>query len=163
MDKQRLHNEMKAFLGPPGGRRVAVVGIGNAVRRDDAAGLRVIELLQGKGLKDVLLLRTETVPESYTGVIRDYAPTHVILIDAAAFNGSPGAARTIPPEKIANATVSTHSLPLSVFIGYVAKTICLNIVLIGIQGEDNGMGEGLTPEVEEGARKVATLLEELLE
>jgi len=163
LDQPRLRNELKTFLGPQEGRRVTVVGIGSTIRRDDAAGLCVIELLEGKRLRDVQLLKTETVPESYTGVIRDFAPTHVILIDAASFNGSPGDARTISPEKIANATVSTHSLPLSVFIGYVAKTICPNVVLLGIQGQDNGMGEGLTLEVEKGTRRVAALLKELLE
>ncbi len=158
-----LQDELKAFLGQPEGRRVAIVGIGSTIRRDDAAGLRVVELLESRELKEVLLLRTETVPESYTGVIRDFAPTRVILIDAAAFGGYPGDARTILPDRISNATVSTHSLPLNVFIGYVSKTICPNVVLIGIQGADNGMGEGLTPEVEEGAKRIATLLEELLE
>jgi len=160
--QHNLRDELTVFLGPRQGRRVVVVGIGSAIRRDDAAGLRVVELLKGKFANDVLLLRTETVPESYTGVIRDFAPTHVILVDAAAFGGSPGEARTIPPARIADTVVSTHSLPLNVFIGYVAKTICPNVVLVGIQGADNGMGEELTLDVEHGAQRIATLLEELL-
>ncbi|MCX6648455.1 MAG: hydrogenase 3 maturation endopeptidase HyCI [Candidatus Bathyarchaeota archaeon] len=157
-----LRAELEAFLGAPEGRRVVLVGIGSPMRHDDIVGLKVLEYLEGKTPRSVLLLPTETVPESYTGAIRDFQPTHVLLIDAANFNGAPGGARIIPPNLIANASVSTHSLPLHVLIGYIKKTICENVVLVGIQGVNIDMGEGLTPEVERGASEIAKMLLDLL-
>jgi hydrogenase 3 maturation protease len=157
-----LRTELEAFFGAPEGRRVVIVGIGSPMRHDDVVGLKVLELLEGRTPRSVKLLPTETVPESYTGAIRDFKPTHVILVDAANFNGTIGAGRIIPPRLIANASVSTHSLPLHVLIGYIKKTICENVILVGIQGMNIEMGEGLTPEVEKGASKIAEMLLEIL-
>jgi hydrogenase 3 maturation protease len=156
-----LRAELRAFLGGAEGRRVVVVGVGSPIRLDDFVGLRVLELLEGRAPEGVLLLSTETVPESYTGSIRDFHPTHVLIVDAANFGGRPGEGRLIPPEAIANTSVSTHSLPLHIFISYVKKTICPNVALLGIQAAKIDMGEGLTPAVEEGAAEMAKLLTEL--
>jgi hydrogenase 3 maturation protease len=157
-----LRGGLASFLGSIEDRRVVIVGIGSPMRRDDFVGLRVLELLSGRMPINVLLLPTETVPESYTGSIRAFEPTHVILLDAANFGGAPGEARIVSPKAIANTSVSTHSLPLHVFIGYVKQTICDKVVLVGIQGVDIEMGEGLTPGVEKGAQALAKILTELL-
>lgn len=157
-----LRGALSTFLGSAEGRRVVIVGIGSPMRRDDFVGLRVLELLSGMMPENVLLLPTETVPESYTGSIRSYKPTHVVLLDAANFGGAPGEARIVSPKAIVNTSVSTHSLPLHVFIEYVKQTICEKVTLVGIQGMNIEMGEGLTPEVEKGARDLATMLQELL-
>jgi len=157
-----IKGELSAFLGIAKGRRVVIVGIGNSMRHDDFVGLKVIELLSVMKIENVLLLLTETVPESYTGSIRSYEPTHVILLDAANFGGSPGEARIVSPKTIVNISVSTHSLPLDVFMGYISQTICEKVVLVGIQGLDVELGEGLTPGVEKGAHDLAKILQELL-
>lgn len=157
-----LRSELHGFFGESESRRVILVGIGNPLRRDDGVGLRVVELLEDKNLRNVLLLRTETVPESYTGAIREYSPTHILLIDAANFDGKPGEGRIIPTKMIANLSLSTHSLPLNIFVDYVRKSICDNVKLLCIQGVEVGFGEGFTPDVEEGAKNIAELLYELL-
>lgn len=157
-----LREELGGFFGGPEGRRVVLVGIGSPIRHDDVVGLRVLELLEGKLPQSVLLLPTETVPESYTGAIRDFAPTHVLLLDAAHFSGVPGEGRMIPTKMIANVSVSTHSLPLHIFIGYVQKSICPKVALLGIQGVNIELGEGITSLVDEGAKLIAKLLINLL-
>ena len=157
-----LREELRVFLGGPKGRRVVLVGIGSPIRHDDVVGLKVLELLEGKLPPSVLLLSTETVPESYTGVIRDFAPTHVLLVDAANFKGAPGEGRIIPSRMIANVSISTHSLPLHIFINYIEKSICTNVALLGIQGVNIELGEGITSEVEEGASIVSKILIDLL-
>ena len=93
-----LSEEIGSFIGGGSGKRVAIVGIGSPIRGDDAVGLYVLDLLKDMKLGDTLLLRTETVPESYTGKLRDFNPTHVILVDAANFRGEPGEVRVISTE-----------------------------------------------------------------
>ena len=141
---------------------MVLVGVGSPIRHDDIVGLRVLELLKGKTPMSTLLLPTETVPESYTGTIREFQPTHVLILDAANFNGKPGEGRIIPPEAIANTSVSTHSLPLHVFIDYVRKSICEKVALLGIQGVNIDFGEGLTPEVDKSAVEIANILLDLI-
>jgi len=157
-----LRAELQVFLGEATRRRVVVVGVGSPIRGDDIVGFKVLQLLEGKLSDNVLLLQTETVPESYTGAIRDFQPTHVIIVDAANFHGAPGEARIIPPKAIANTSVSTHSLPLHLFIGYVKESICPNVVLIGVQGVNIDLGAELNPSVEKGATEVTDILVKLL-
>ena len=157
-----LKAELEAFLGASEARRVVLVGIGNPMRHDDVVGLKVLEYLEGKTSKNVLLLSTETVPESYTGVIRDFRPTHVLLLDAADFKGSPGDGKIIPLKSITNSSISTHNLPLPALIGYIQNTICPNIALIGIQVINIEYGEGFSLEVEKGAKKIANLIHNIL-
>ncbi|HIH89110.1 TPA: hydrogenase 3 maturation endopeptidase HyCI [Candidatus Bathyarchaeota archaeon] len=157
-----LREKLQTFLGSTEGRRVVVVGVGSPIRHDDFAGLRVLELLAGHTPENVLLLTTETVPESYTGTIRDFNPTHILIVDAANFQGTPGEARIIPLNAIANTSISTHSLPLHIFINYIKKSICPNVTLLGIQGVNVDLGEGMTPSVENGAVEAAILLQNLL-
>jgi hydrogenase 3 maturation protease len=157
-----LEEDLRAFLGSDAGRRVALVGIGSPIRSDDRVGLRVLELLEGKKLRDTLLISAETVPESYTGAIRDYNPTHMIMVDAAHFRGAPGEGRLIPTQQIQGTAVSTHSLPLHIFADYIRNTVCGNVALLGIQGVNIDFGESITPEVENGALKVAQVLEKVL-
>jgi hydrogenase 3 maturation protease len=157
-----LKEELEEFFGSAKERRVVLVGIGSPIRHDDVVGLRVLELLEAKLPPSILLLPTETVPESYTGSIREFAPTHILLLDAAHFGGVPGEGRIIPTEIITNISISTHSLPLHIFIDYIKKSICPRVLLLGIQGANIELGEGITMEVEEGAKLIAKILIDLL-
>jgi hydrogenase 3 maturation protease len=157
-----LREDIEAFIGNRSGKRIAIVGIGSPIRGDDAVGLYVLELLKDKKLGDTLLLRTETVPESYTGKLRDYNPTHVILVDAANFRGEPGEVRIIPTKSISGARLSTHNLPLNIYADYVRSSICPNLILLGVQGVNIDLSEELTPSVETGARNLAEIFVEIL-
>ena len=158
-----LREELRVFFGDFKNRRVVIVGIGSPIRHDDIIGLKLLELLEGNTPDRVMLLSTETVPESYTGVIRDFQPTHVLLVDAANFNGKPGEGRIIQSKAIANTSVSTHSLPLHIFIDYIKKSICGNVSLLGIQVVNIELGDGITPEVEKKATIIAEILIDLLQ
>ena len=156
-----LREELADFLGD-GDRRVAVVGIGSPIRGDDAVGLLVVEELQGFGLRNVLLVSAETVPESFTGKIRDFEPTHVLMVDAADFGGDPGDARMIPKAAIGGSTISTHSMPLSVLIDFIEKTTESRVALLGVQPKGVELGSEVTPEVKEASIKIASLICDLI-
>ncbi|MFP3951059.1 MAG: hydrogenase maturation peptidase HycI [Candidatus Bathyarchaeia archaeon] len=155
--------DLEDFLGTREARRVAILGIGSPIRGDDSVGLEVLDYLKEKDLSDeVLLLRTETVPESFTGEVRAYSPTHIILLDAAHFEGEPGEVRVIPPDKIKGQTVSTHNMPLSIFVEFLKKSITGNVILLGIQGVNIGFQESLTPSVRRGVEELADKIYKVL-
>jgi hydrogenase 3 maturation protease len=156
-----LREELADFLGD-GDRRVAVMGIGSSIRGDDAVGLLVVEELQRFGLRNILLVSAETVPESFTGKIRDFEPTHVLMVDAADFGGDPGDAKMIPKAAIGGSTISTHSMPLSVLIDFIEKTTESRVALLGVQPKEMELGSEVTPDVREASRKIASLMCDLL-
>jgi hydrogenase 3 maturation protease len=142
--------------------KTIIIGVGNPLRGDDGVGSKIIELLEKMDLQDVMLLNTETVPEAFTGKISEYEPTHVLLVDAANFRGNPGEARLISSAKIGGTAVSTHSLPLTIFISYIEKTLDVKVKLLGIQPKQIEFYSKMTPEVEEASKKISEKLGKIL-
>lgn len=131
-------------------RRVAFLGIGHPLRRDDAAGVEVCERLRPRlrGRSDVLVVSGGSAPENCIGALRAFAPDLVVVIDAARMGQTPGTLLRIDPSDPRLAGASTHTLPLPMFCEYVATTLDCRVTLLGIEPADTSFGEGLTPVVE---------------
>ena len=144
-------------------KRVVVAGIGNPIRRDDFVGVKIVQDLQGKVPKNVLLIECETVPESYMQEIVDFKPSHVLLVDAAILGLKPGETGLVLPEQITDfPAITTHVLPLRIFCEYITKMAEAKIALLLIEPEDTEFGEGLTATVQAAAEEVTKRLIELL-
>ena len=156
-----LDEGLRAYFGA-GKRRVVLVGVGNTIRGDDAVGPKVIELLEAKPMENVLLLNTESVPEAFTGKVEEFNPTHVLMIDAANFKGAPGETKLITGEQIGGQAISTHNLPLNIFISYIEKSLDVTVLLLGIQPLSIGLGEQITEPVEAATVSVVDTLYQIL-
>ena len=145
-----------------GERRIVLVGVGNPMRADDGVGPKIIELLQERHLENVLLINAETMPEAFTGKVEKYKPTHVMLIDAANFRGQVGEARLITGAQIGGQALSTHSLPLTLFISYIEKSMDVTVILLGIQPKTIDFDMRMSREIEDAAVSVADTLYQVL-
>jgi len=141
--------------------RTIVLGIGNRLGGDDAAGTAVVDRLNQRHQRAGVPISTEimaidagTAPESYTSVIRRHRPDLLILVDAADMGLPAGAQRTIPPEKISTLAFSTHSMPLSVLLSYV-KEFCGKVLLIGLQPAHTEIGEHISRAVRRSVKELA--------
>jgi hydrogenase 3 maturation protease len=112
---------------------ILILCIGNQEGGDDGIGPYIAERLKSMPSAD-MVIDSGTVPENYTGVIRRQHPETLILIDAAEMNLPAGEIRIIPKEKLGTMHLSTHRIPLSVFIQYLEKEVP-HIIFIGIQPE----------------------------
>ena len=128
-------------------RRIVIVGVGNPIRRDDNIGVEIVGRLEGKVPESVLLIKSETIPEESLGPIIDFKPTHILIIDAALLNLSPGSAKLVVSIESSGTAISTHFLPLQLFCEYLAKMTGAKIAMLLIQPRDTSFGEGLTPEL----------------
>ncbi|MEM1658903.1 MAG: hydrogenase 3 maturation endopeptidase HyCI [Candidatus Jordarchaeales archaeon] len=145
-----------------GARRVAVIGVGSRFRGDDALGLEVARRLKGAGLRGVLVVEAETVPENFTGELRRFHPSHVLLVDAAHFGGKPGDVVVASgSSSMRGVSFSTHHMPLSMFARFVEASIGSTVVLVGVQ-PGSLHGEGLSPEVEDAVSILTKILSEVL-
>jgi hydrogenase 3 maturation protease len=160
-DKYSIQNALERWFVDA--ERVVVAGIGNPIRRDDFAGMKIVQELEGKVSEKVHLLECETVPESFLEPIVEFNPTHVLLIDAAFLGLKPGEVRLIDPERIADfPAVTTHMLPLRIFCEYITKMTEAKIALLLIEPKNTEFGEDLTPEVQTAAEKIASILQKTL-
>jgi hydrogenase 3 maturation protease len=159
--KKGIEIDVKNWLS--NAQKVVVAGIGNQLRKDDFVGIEIVRNLRNKVSQFVYLIECETVPESFIEPITEFQPTHILLIDAAMLNLSPGSSKLIDPSQmIKRPALSTHALPLRIFCEYLAKTTDAKIALLVIQPKETDFGEGLTLKLRETAATLTNLLSSLL-
>jgi hydrogenase 3 maturation protease len=95
-------------------------------------------------LPDVNVFYAGTTPESVTVPIRRSQPDHVILIDAADMGVRPGTIAVLKPGRIQANLVSTHCLPLSAVMKFIAQDSKTRVTLVGIQPDISGPGKRLS-------------------
>jgi hydrogenase maturation protease len=143
-----------------------VIGIGNEVRGDDAAGLHVTRKLRSSVRDNVRIV------ESSGGVteLLDLwdGQDLVFVVDAIRSGGRPGSWLRIPvgpqPLSASLAGSSTHGLSLAsaVALGQVLGKMPKRLVVYGIEVFRFDAGSGMSPEVVTGvAGLTAALAEEL--
>lgn len=173
-----LPSMMSALAGQGGSceteMKELILGIGNSLKGDDGVGPYVVGRLNdrlcsiaaepdgaegaGRGTER-FAIDCGMVPENYSSVVRKHSPDRVVLVDAAEIGLPPGSARAIPPDRAGLMCVSTHRMPLSLFVSYL-KDFCPDVVLLGIQPERMELGAAMCREVVEAADRLATLIAE---
>lgn len=145
---------MQANIKP--GWKIAVLGIGSTLRSDDAAGMYFIELLEKLVKKEnVLLLAGSTAPENFTGVLKNFAPDKLFIVDAAYIGLLPGKARIVPAADISGVSFSTHMLPLPVMLKYLASEMRCDVIFMGIQPVCTEQGFRMDDAVKMGTERLA--------
>jgi hydrogenase 3 maturation protease len=115
--------------------RLAVLGIGNELNGDDAAGVLVVRVLRARlgDQPQVLLIEAGLAPENFTGVLRRFEPDLVMLVDAAEMGSQPGEVAWVEWQETGGLSASTHSLPPTVLSQYLIHELGCQVGLIGIQ------------------------------
>ena len=140
--------------------KVLVIGVGNTLRGDDAAGPEILTALEGK--VKAHLLDVGEVPESYTGRILAEQADTIVLIDAADFGAAPGDVAVLEAEDLAGGSLSTHQLPLDLFFRYLRENSQAEIFAVGIQPAQLILGEPMSAPVASSVEALAQVLQNLL-
>ena len=136
--------------------RTVVIGIGNALRGDDGAGIAVAERLHGVACDE----EPSRLIEAWEGA--DAA----ILVDTVVSGAPPG---TLHRFDASEEPIPAHELRSSTHAIGVAETIELaralgrlpkRVVVYGIEGARFDPGDPLSPEVEAAVRRVVATIEE---
>lgn len=125
--------------------KLIILGIGNDIRGDDGLGPYIINCLSNlnkdasnnnvlggadidnsvnlgdiiRFSENILLINGGSVPENFTGPIKKFNPSHIIIIDACLMNMNPGEVNIVSKDNIVNVSVSTHSMSLTYLIKYL--------------------------------------------
>ncbi|MBO0819284.1 MAG: hydrogenase maturation protease [Nocardiopsaceae bacterium] len=143
-------------------RRALVIGIGNAYRSDDGAGLAVAGQVRAAGLPSVTVTEFEGEPVSLIGAW-DGAPV-VYLADAVSSGGEPGtvyrfdATAGLPPAPLRHRGTHAFSLADVVELGRVLGRLPARLIAFGIEGAEFSAGTGMSPQAARGARAAAAQL-----
>ncbi len=129
--------------------RLAIMGVGNELNGDDAAGVTVVRALKNALAErpHLLLIEAGPSPENFTGPLRRFGPNVVLIVDAANMGMRPGSARWIEWQDTEGLSASTHSLPPSVLASYLIQELDCRVFLLGIQAQRLDFGEPLSKPV----------------
>ena len=144
--------------------RIALLGIGNELNGDDAAGVWIARglLSVSKDSPNLLILECGTVPENAFGDLRRFKPDFILLVDAADIGEKPGSAKFIDPHDTSGFSASSHSLPFSVLAKYLENEFSCGIGLLGIQPASLEFDAGLSSEVKNSVNIVTKGLANIL-
>ena len=140
--------------------RIAILGIGQELRGDDAIGSLVARQLQARrpATSDGLVLDGGAAPESQTGPLRRFRPDVVILVDAAQMDAPAGAIRWLAWADTQGLSASTHTLPLHVLAYFLTLTLGCEVFLVGIQPADTTLAAEVSPAVRAAGEAVISAL-----
>jgi hydrogenase 3 maturation protease len=146
--------------------RITILGIGNCLRSDDAAGpliaRRLAESRLIRDLDSLLVIDAGQAPENVTAELRRFAPQVVILIDAAEMDEAPGTIRWVGMEEIDGMSASTHTMPLSMLARYLILELDCEVKILGIQPQFTEIGESLSRDVLQAVDEIVNGLADLL-
>jgi hydrogenase maturation protease len=140
-----------------------VIGVGNAWRNDDAAGLEVARLLAGR-LEGVEVLEREGEP---TSLIDAWEGAEAVwLADAVSSGAEPGtihrhdASAEALPARLYDTSTHHFGLAEAVELARALGRLPERAIVFGIEGASFDTGETLSPEVQQAAARVAQAIRE---
>jgi hydrogenase maturation protease len=139
-----------------------VVGVGNALRGDDDAGLAVARAMKSEQPADVTILELDG---DITSLI-DHLPGYdvVMIVDATHSGSSPGTIHRFDTSTVplpdSKSTRSTHGMTLGSVLELARLQQCLpkRVLVYGIEGKQYAHGAVMSPEVEKAVRIVAQMI-----
>jgi hydrogenase maturation protease HycI len=138
--------------------RLAVVGIGHELRGDDAAGIAIARKLQSSENERLRVINAGAAPENFTGVLREFVPDLVLIVDAMQMNEPPGTVQLFNVHDTENYGVTTHALSCHMFALYLEVELNCVVKLLGIQAGQDSLGAELSPEVRQSVASIARVL-----
>lgn len=154
--------ELSRTLSRPDGAppRLAVIGVGQTLRSDDAAGPLVIRRLHDLLPADdrLCLVDAGHAPENCLGPVARFQPDFILFIDAIAAENPPGTVIWLPGAAAEETGGGTHMLSLSTLAEYLTAATDAAVSIIGIQPASMGLGDLLSPAVAAAVEQVAATL-----
>ncbi len=150
------------FAPPP--TEVVIVGCGNLLRGDDAAGPILVRKLADRGLPSgIRLIDGGTAGMDVAFAMR--GARRAIVIDASALGVAPGTIHRVPGEELVDLTPpqgNLHSFRWDQALGFaqwlLKEDYPEEVTVWLIEGESFTVGEPLTPAVEGAVDRVADLI-----
>ncbi|HTY07774.1 MAG TPA: hydrogenase 3 maturation endopeptidase HyCI [Candidatus Edwardsbacteria bacterium] len=148
-------------------RVIAVMGIGNEMMGDDAAGVLLVRDLKKlvpaarQGAR-IHLFECSTTPENFTGAVARAKPDAVLMVDSAEMRAAVGEVRLLDAAAMQTMMHSTHTMPLSFLAGYIERTASTTVLALGIQAGqimlDQPVSRPVAASVKQAARDIAAII-----
>jgi hydrogenase 3 maturation protease len=147
-----------------GAEKIFVLGIGMNWKGDDRLGCALARALAKKlpASPDIRIISGGEAPENFTGAIRAFAPSHVLLIDAVDHGLAPGTVFLADEQSITVGDMASHHLPLKLLMRFLGASLPCRVILIGVQPQSLRPGNRLSAPIKKTLPLLAEFLAEAL-
>ena len=101
-------------------------------------------------------------PENYSGAVRAFAPSHVVLLDAVDHGLEPGTVFLADEASIAAGDMTSHHLPLKLMMRFLEESLPCRVILVGVQPKTLRPGRRLSGPVQKAVAPLAGFLARIL-
>ncbi len=143
--KQDIDNKFSEIIKT---KTTLFVGIGNALKSDDAIGIYICNNIRQTNKIKTLIV--ESGIEKFVGKINFIAPEVLILVDCTDFNKDPGFIDFLPIKQIQDYTVNTHTISVK----RISEFFKMETYLLGVQPKNVKFGEEFSETVLNAADKL---------
>ena len=129
-------------------------------KSDDRLGVALAVSL-AKLLRDqpgIRIVSGGEAPENFTGAIRAFLPSHVVLLDAVDHGLAAGTVFLADERSIAVGDMTSHHLPLKLLMRFLEESIPCRVILVGVQPLDLRPGNRLSAPVKKTLPRLAGFL-----
>ena len=142
----RLRNEIDGdFL---------LLGAGNDMMGDDAAGPSVARGLQERGIN--CAINAGSCPENYLGRVREVDPRHLIVADACDIGQEPGKIALLGDDDFAGRGASTHAAGVRPLSAYLSRTCTTRRWVLAVQPVRIELGADMSRAVERAVERIVS-------
>lgn len=142
--------------------KLLILAIGSELRSDDAVAMYIADELIKQNLDNekFYIIKGATAPENFTGEIKKYKPTDMLIIDAADTGKKPGEIDIIDVSSVVGASFSTHMMPINVFLDYLFQDFDCRTLIVGIQPRTLEFGTDISTDIKKTADELVLLIKE---
>jgi len=144
------------------GRKIALMGVGNELRGDDAFGVILGERIEDRIAPTVFV--THDLPEDYAVKAADLRPDVVIVLDAMDFHGEAGELHLVNAKDVPPTPGVTHRPSLEMMARFIELDAGAETWVLGVQPDMEclGIGDEMSDPVRAALDAVERMLLELL-
>jgi len=136
-----------------------IIGMGNELRGDDAAGIQLVQKLQQMGYPSTLVVFD--TPENYLQKIAAMEGDARLWVDIINWDSAPGDYKIFLPDEIQHFAVSTHNYSPTVLIEYLAPQRAIPDYFLGIQPQNLSLGSKISEPVQRTIKKLAHMIKNI--
>lgn len=133
-----------------------IIGIGNELRGDDAAGIILSQKVIKSGYKNVL--KVHSTPENFLSKISEMPGKCRLWIDIINWEAEPGSFRIFTPQEVKHFAISTHNFSPVVLLAFLKQYRDIPDYFLGIQPEIIELGQEISPAVNTTVNKLADFI-----
>ncbi|NHV99768.1 MAG: hydrogenase maturation protease [Thaumarchaeota archaeon] len=154
-----VENALRGWLA--GAEKLIVLGVGNELRGDDAAGLLVARALRVFNSKRFKVVECGATVEDCIDYAFGEKPSHLLIVDV--FPDGNRLMLLDPADLKRETPVSTHAIPLPLLLEALGKPVETSVKILGIGVENFELGSTVSQECLKNVSKVAEAIREAAE